>query len=59
MSICEKYGKIRKVDAMLEYKRIEPSIGNFKKNKEILPLLEVCAEWGKNKLFYMYVIYRQ
>ena len=31
-------------------------MGNFEKNKETLLLLEVCTEWGKNKLFY--VIYR-
>ena len=35
----------------------QPSVGNFEKNKEILLLLEVCTEWGKNKLFY--VIYMQ
>ena len=54
----KKYRKIWKEDTMLEYKRIGPFMGNFKKkkNKKILLLLEVCTEWGKSKLFY--VIYR-
>ena len=47
----KKYGKIWKENALLEYKRIGPSMGNFEKTKKILLLLEVCIEWGKKQTF--------